>query len=111
MMTRTTIAVNRDTAPLPPPPWSWILAPFASPTPFPAACGCTVWRHEIGASDAYYAGHEPDVCSAGRADADVQNHMSAVVAVPRLLLASATWSTHVDSVYAVIRAARSGVIA
>ncbi|BDD80699.1 hypothetical protein TPB0596_04620 [Tsukamurella pulmonis] len=98
-------------APLPPPPWSWILAPHAVPTPFPTTCGCTVWRRRGDAPDVYYAAHEAYHCALGRSDADLAVGAAEPVAVPRLMLASAMWWCHVDGVYARIFAAQKVVIA
>ncbi|GAB5901051.1 hypothetical protein OKHIL_68600 [Mycolicibacterium mageritense] len=111
MMTRTTVAVNYDTAPLPPPAWDSILAPFADQLPFPTVCGCTVWRRRGVDHDVHYAAHETGICALRRSDADLAVGAAEVVAVPRLMLASAMWWCHVDVVYDRIRAASSGNLA
>lgn len=111
MIAYPTDVVDRATAPLPPPPWSEILGPFADQLPFPTTCGCTVYRRRGVDLSVYYVGHETYVCALGRSDADLAVHPADPVAVPRLMLASTLWWTHVDVVYAVIRAARTAVIA
>ncbi|OBK02785.1 hypothetical protein A5637_16360 [Mycolicibacterium fortuitum] len=105
MMTHTHIAVNRATAPLPPPPWSEILGPFATRLPFPTTCGCAVYRRRGVDLAVHYAAHETYTCALGRSDADLAVGTSEIVAVPRLMLASTLWWTHVDTVYARVRAA------
>lgn len=56
----------------------------------------------------YYVGHEGYICMDGRLDADLAVHPAEPVAVPRLMIASALWWTHVDHVYDRVRAASSG---
>lgn len=111
MMTRTPVAVNRNTTPLPPPPWSEILNPYADRIPFPTVCGCAVYRHRRGGLITYYAAHEAYTCSRGRTDADLAVGAAVPVAVPRLMVASVLCGRHVDEVYAAIRAARVEVTA
>ncbi|GAB4715890.1 hypothetical protein [Mycobacterium avium] len=110
-MTHTHIAVNRATAPLPPPLWSEILGPFADRVPFPISCGCSMWRRRGVGPAVYYAAHEGYTCMDGRTDADLAAAPAEPVAVPRLMIASVLWWRHVDEVYAAIRATHAGVIA
>lgn len=111
MMTHPRFAVNRGAAPLPPPLWSEILAPYADQLPFPTICGCSMWRRRGHDLSVYYVGHEGYICMDGRTDADLAAGPSEPVAVPRLMIASTLWWRHVDEVYAAIRATHAGVIA
>lgn len=111
MMTHPRFIVNRGAAPLPPPLWSEILAPYADQLPFPTVCGCAVYRRRGVGPAVYYVGHEGYICMDGRTDADLSVHPADPVAVPRLMIASTLWWCHVDVVYDRVRAARAEVIA
>ncbi|WP_100452038.1 hypothetical protein [Mycobacteroides abscessus] len=110
MMTHPRFAVNRGAAPLPPPLWSEILAPYADQLPFPTICGCSMWRRRGRDLSVYYVGHEGYICMDGRTDADLAAGPSEPVAVPRLMIASTLWWRHVDHVYDRVRAAQKAAV-
>lgn len=104
--------VNRDTVPLPPPDWADIFFGHGAPIPFPAACGCAIWRLPDD-PEMFAVAHEPRTCAEHRDDADwtirppfADGPIEPLV-MPRPMLAAMLWPGRFATAYNRVWAARA----